>query len=76
MIFGLSNQKEGPATYWVGIEQVEHICEERKGIQCATQKIQNDTRRKGLVGGKEIQEHGLPRIQKKVCQGGQSDKLY
>ena len=35
--------------------------------------VQNDTRRKLLVEEKEMQEHGLPRIQNKVCQGGQVD---
>ena len=37
-IFHLSNQKEGVAIYWVELEQVEHICEERKCIQYAKQK--------------------------------------
>lgn len=35
--------------------------------------VQNDARRKLLAEGKEMQEHGLPRVQNKVCQGGQID---
>ena len=34
---------------------------------------QNDARRKLLAEEEEMQEHGLPRIQNKVCQGGQID---
>lgn len=72
-IFHLSNQKEGVAIYWVELEQVEHICEERKCFQYAKQKRSKWYQEKVTSEEKEMQEHGLPRIQNKVCRGGQTD---